>query len=67
MIKNFLTSSLVKTYKKLPLWAKIVVPLGLFVVIVSLINTATLIFKIGVVAVIVLAIMSLVAKVKKKD
>ena len=58
---------MVKTYMKLPLWAKIVVPVGIVLFLSFIISSIKTIIGIGLIIAVVLGIVSLVGQVKKKD
>jgi hypothetical protein len=57
----------VKLYKKLPLWGKIVVPAVAFILLVSLFKLFKTIVVVGIIAALVFGVMTLAANMKKKD
>ena len=53
---------LFKAYLQLPIWAKVVGPAALIVAIVALINTLSVVVKVGIVVLFILAVITLVSK-----
>lgn len=56
-----------KVYLKLPLWAKVAVPAVAFILLMALFSLLRNVLIVGVIAVAVFAVLSLIAKMKKKD
>jgi hypothetical protein len=67
MFDKFSNSPLAKVYSKLPLWGKVAVPAVAFILFLTIFKMLKTVFFVGIIAVVVFAVLSMTAKMKKKD
>lgn len=67
MFDKITKSAIAKIYGKLPLWGKVAAPAVAFILLMALFSIMKNVLIVGVIAVAIFAVLSLTAKMKKKN